>query len=115
MISLQNLVILVLVLAVVLLVLLIVSLSSRSRLRRHEQQTAQLLQQQQALKASGAGLQEQLYEIRTGSLGMGDKVKDLIGQLQQTQLRQEKLEEQDPELRLYSKASRMACGSWLGS
>ncbi|WP_416305752.1 DUF2802 domain-containing protein [Neptunicella sp. SCSIO 80796] len=60
------------------------------------------------LKSELQLLQEGVHELRTGSLGVGQKVQDLVKQLQETQARQDELKDQDPESKLYGQAARMA-------
>lgn len=51
---------------------------------------------------------EAIHELRTGSLGVGQKVQTLVKQLQATQAKQDEMEEHDPESKLYGHAAKMA-------
>ncbi|MFC6439390.1 DUF2802 domain-containing protein [Bowmanella sp. JS7-9] len=97
-----------LVLAALLVVALGLIFSAYRQLAELRRQSDEQRRQQRELQLALQDATEQIHETRTGSLGVGKTVRDLIGQLQQTQIRQEKLEEQDPDLRLYGKATRMA-------
>ncbi|ALS99273.1 DUF2802 domain-containing protein [Lacimicrobium alkaliphilum] len=65
--------------------------------------SAQLQEQQQQL----AILQEAIHELRTGSIGVGKKVKALEAQLVQLQQKQQELEEMEPDSKLYTGAVKL--------
>ena len=52
-------------------------------------------------------LTKQFNELRTGSIGMSDKLVDLIEQLEQVEERQNEIAMNDSGGRLYSRASKM--------
>ena len=52
-------------------------------------------------------LTKQFNELRTGSIGMSDKLVDLIEQLEQVEKRQNEIAMNDSGGRLYSRASKM--------
>ncbi|PSW44525.1 DUF2802 domain-containing protein [Photobacterium phosphoreum] len=52
-------------------------------------------------------LTKQLNELRTGSLGMSDKLVDLIEQIERVEIRQNEIAMNDSGGRLYSRASKM--------
>ncbi|PSU27612.1 DUF2802 domain-containing protein [Photobacterium phosphoreum] len=52
-------------------------------------------------------LTKQLNELRTGSLGMSDKLIDLIEQIERVEIRQNEIAMNDSGGRLYSRASKM--------
>ncbi|WP_088331515.1 DUF2802 domain-containing protein [Lacimicrobium sp. SS2-24] len=52
-------------------------------------------------------LTESMHELRSGSIGVGKKVKGLEAQLRQLQEKQQQLEEMEPESKLYSGAVKL--------
>ncbi|TKB58257.1 DUF2802 domain-containing protein [Ferrimonas aestuarii] len=52
-------------------------------------------------------LRRELNELRSGALGVGRKVKALEERLSLTQARQDELQHNDPDARLYSRAMKM--------
>lgn len=50
---------------------------------------------------------DNLHEVHAGSLGVGNKVKDLSLQVQRIEDKLQELEQLDPDTRLYSKATRL--------
>ncbi|WP_283392776.1 DUF2802 domain-containing protein [Photobacterium phosphoreum] len=52
-------------------------------------------------------LTKQLNELRTGSLGMSDKLVDLIEQIERVEIRQNEIAMNDSGGRLYSRTSKM--------
>lgn len=65
--------------------------------------SAQLQEQQQQLTI----LQEAMHELRTGSIGVGKKVRTLEAQLVQLQEKQQELEEMEPDSKLYTGAVKL--------
>ncbi|MDF2177480.1 DUF2802 domain-containing protein [Aliiglaciecola sp. CAU 1673] len=61
----------------------------------------------EAHKQSQSELQEGLHELRVGSLGVGDKVKALILEVQELQSRQQELAQMDPQTKRYSHAVKL--------
>ncbi len=96
------------VIALVVLSLVGLTLTGRHRLRQVQQQQQEMYERLAQLAQQHELLLEQVHEVHTGAMGVGTKVGELARQLQQTQYKQEQLEDQEPELRLYSKATRMA-------
>ncbi|MBC3764974.1 DUF2802 domain-containing protein [Neptunicella marina] len=60
------------------------------------------------LKAELQLQHEAIHELRTGSLGVGQKVQTLVRQLQETQAKQDEMEEHDPDSKLYGHAAKLA-------
>ncbi|MDN4503111.1 DUF2802 domain-containing protein [Alteromonadaceae bacterium BrNp21-10] len=85
---------------------LVVRLSSRveSLSKKTAEQNKQLLE----LRSEVQALQDALHEIRAGSLGVGQKVRDLVSQLQETKAAQDELKGTEPESKLYGVATKMA-------
>ncbi|KLV05852.1 DNA repair protein [Photobacterium aquae] len=52
-------------------------------------------------------LRKQFTELRTGTMGMGQKLSEIAEQLEELAERQGELALQDPDSRLYSRASKM--------
>ena len=52
-------------------------------------------------------LRKQMMELHTGAIGMGQRLQDVEGAMQQINDRQQELTMQDPERRLYSRAAKM--------
>ena len=50
---------------------------------------------------------ESMHELRAGTLGVGNKVKTLTVNLEQTREKLEELANMDPDNRLYSKAAKL--------
>ena len=71
------------------------------------QQLQQLHQSRNELMHQQSQLQEAVHELRTGTLGVGNKVKELMGQLQQTQHKQMEMESADPGSKLYTRAAKL--------
>jgi len=94
-----------------LLLLLLVSFWLINKLKRQNRQIQQelelLTQSSKELKQQQVLLQEAVHELRTGTLGVGNKVKELMGQLQQTQNKQIEMESSDPGNKLYTKAAKL--------
>lgn len=53
-------------------------------------------------------VQQHINEVQSGTLGMGSTLKNLIGQLAQTEQRQDALEAAEPESKMYQQATRLA-------
>ena len=52
-------------------------------------------------------IEDELHEIRSGSIGLGNKVKELITAVQDTQNKQEDIAMQDPQSRFYNQAAKL--------
>lgn len=52
-------------------------------------------------------MDEELHEIRSGNIGLGNKVKELISTIEMTQVKQEELATQDPQSRFYNQAAKL--------
>jgi hypothetical protein len=82
------------------------------RLTRLAQQLAQVQVQQDGLQQQLLISQQEIHEVRSGSIGVGNKVKGLISLIKQTEAKQELLATQDPQSRLYNQAAKLvASGS----
>ncbi|WP_438864959.1 DUF2802 domain-containing protein [Neptunicella sp.] len=95
-------------LAVIIILLLWVHLHSQRRINQLQQKWQEQRKTILELTTEQQFLRESIHELRTGSLGVGQKVQDLVKQLQVTQARQDELKDQDPESKLYGQAARMA-------
>lgn len=60
-----------------------------------------------ALQGQLESLRKQMMELHTGAIGMGQRLQDVEGAMQQINDRQQELTMQDPERRLYSRAAKM--------
>jgi septal ring factor EnvC (AmiA/AmiB activator) len=87
--------------------LLFALLKIRKQLLEQNDNLAQSSQQQAGLQKQIKQLQEAIHEIRTGTLGMGTRVKELVTELDQLKAKQEELVDQDPVSRLYGKAAKL--------
>lgn len=101
-------------LIVVLVILLIVIRILHRKLGSLETSIEALLEkiEQQRLEIDtttrNTELQEQaIQELRAGTLGMGQKLKELSALTQLTRDKQEELTNQDPDTRMYSKARKL--------
>lgn len=81
------------------------------KIRKHLRElSAKLAQSDQQLAGSQKQikqLQEAIHELRTGTLGMGTRVKDLLTELDKLKAKQEELVDQDPVSRMYIKAAKL--------
>ncbi|MFT6897809.1 MAG: hypothetical protein ACJA13_002220 [Paraglaciecola sp.] len=77
------------------------------RVTRLAQQLAQVQIQQDGLQQQLLISQQEIHEVRSGSIGVGDKVKGLMRLIKQTEAKQELLATQDPQSRLYDQAAKL--------
>ncbi|MFQ3220518.1 MAG: hypothetical protein ACI8R9_002126 [Paraglaciecola sp.] len=70
-------------------------------------QIAQVQIQQDGLQQQLLVSQQEIHEVRSGSIGVGDKVKALMRLIKQTEAKQEMLATQDPQSRLYNQAAKL--------
>ena len=75
---------------------------------QNEQQQKQLTSLEEQLLAN----QQELQEVRVGSIGMGDKIKALVSAVKQTVSQQEQLASQDPQSRLYQQAAKLVASGY---
>lgn len=75
---------------------------------QNEQQQKQLTSLEEQLLAN----QQELQEVRVGSIGMGDKIKGLVSAVKQTVSQQEQLANQDPQSRLYQQAAKLVASGY---
>lgn len=54
-----------------------------------------------------AELEEAIHEVRTGSIGMGTRLKEISVVIDSVRSKQEDLQQLDPEVRLYSRAAKL--------
>ena len=87
--------------------MLLALLNIRKQLNEHKVSLAQNNQQQIGTQKQIKQIQEAIHELRTGTLGVGTRVKDLLGELDQLKAKQEELFDQDPVSRLYGKAAKL--------
>jgi small-conductance mechanosensitive channel len=81
--------------------------SSKRTVKAQKDQLAQLTQQQLHLQSQLKQVQESLHEMRSGSIGMGARLKELITEVQQICDRQEDIVNLDPASRMYGKAAKL--------
>lgn len=74
-----------------------------SQLETIESQNQLLSQQSKKVNT----LNDELHEIRSGNYGVISRVKDLVQQVDVLQSTQQKLVEQDPQSRFYSKGTKL--------
>jgi flagellar biogenesis protein FliO len=75
---------------------------------KHKKMQARLSVLEEQLLAN----QQELQEVRIGSIGMGDKIKALVTSVKQTASQQEQLASQDPQSRLYQQAAKMVASGY---
>jgi small-conductance mechanosensitive channel len=80
---------------------------SRRSLTLHAERLTHLEQQQLQLQNQLKQVLESLQEMRSGSIGMGTRLKDLIGEVHQIKARQEDIVNLDPASRMYGKAAKL--------
>ena len=85
---------------------LVMNLSSRVKAlsARSDEQQKLIVE----LRGELHNVQDALHELRTGSLGVGQKVRELVSQLQETQALQDELKGAEPESKLYRTATKLA-------
>jgi hypothetical protein len=103
----NSLTYLVLFLGLLLLGLASVCYFSHRRLTALVQQIAQVQIQQDGLQQQLLVNQQEIHEVRSGSIGVGEKVKALMRLIKQTEAKQELLATQDPQSRLYNQAAKL--------
>ncbi|MFT4938277.1 MAG: hypothetical protein ACI88A_001301 [Paraglaciecola sp.] len=54
-----------------------------------------------------SAIEDELHEIRSGNIGLGSKVKELIYSLKETQNKQQDIAMQDPKSRFYNQAAKL--------
>jgi hypothetical protein len=59
------------------------------------------------LRRQLSAIEDELHEIRSGSIGLGSKVKELISSLKDTQDQQQEIAMQDPQSRFYNQAAKL--------
>jgi peptidoglycan hydrolase CwlO-like protein len=90
---------------IVLLIISILVFNARVRSLRDKLHTLELNEQQSRRHIQQ--FEEELHEVRSGAIGLGDKVKELISQINATQIKQEELAAQDPQSRFYNQAAKL--------
>ncbi len=105
------------VLALVVTCLGLVAFAWRSHLRANiiakqyqqlDTQVKTCLKQIEGLMKSQDSVQQHINEVQSGTLGMGSTLKNLVGQLAQTEQRQAALEAAEPDSKMYQQAARLA-------
>ncbi|MFT4994905.1 MAG: mRNA-degrading endonuclease RelE of RelBE toxin-antitoxin system [Paraglaciecola sp.] len=83
-----------------------------SRKRQHllDEDMASLKEANQRYARQLKHMDEELHEIRSGNMGIGVKVQELISAIKLTQVKQEALAEQDPQSRFYNQAAKLVAG-----
>lgn len=82
-------------------------LSLRKSLSQIEQKLGDHQQSAEQLKRHIATNQDAIQELRAGTIGMGQKIKELSAMMKLTRDKQEELANLDPDNRLYTKASKL--------
>lgn len=78
------------------------------RLQRQQAASLQQIEQlKQRNKQQVTQLAEEIYEVRSGNMGMGNKLNQLAEQIVATNKKQQELADRDPDSRLYSKATKL--------
>lgn len=103
----NNLTYIVLFLGLILLGLATLCLLLYRRLTGLAQQLAQVQVQVDGLQQKLLISQQEIHEVRSGSIGVGDKVKGLMRLIKQTEAKQDLLATQDPQSRLYNQAAKL--------
>ncbi len=98
---------LIIVLAVIAFVSLFLAFKTSTHMRMLESDMEQLNKQVKNLEYQRDVSTEELHEIRSGALGVGNRVKELTMQVSQLKDKIEELQLLDPESRMYSKANKM--------
>jgi hypothetical protein len=106
----SHLIYVVIVLAILLFIGAFAVLAKRIALlqRQNDRQQESLSELQEHLLAN----QQELQEVRVGSIGMGDKIKALVATVRQTASQQEQLASQDPQSRLYQQAAKVVASGY---
>lgn len=92
------------IIAMISIVLAIIGLKKSDQLR---EQLRQLEQQNESLKTQVVMQSEELHEVRSGALAVGNKVKDLMVKFDLLSDKVQEVEYLDPETRLYAQAAKM--------
>jgi hypothetical protein len=92
------------IIAMISIVLAIIGLKKSDQLR---EQLRQLEQQNESLKKQVVMQSEELHEVRSGALAVGNKVKDLMVKFDLLSDKVQEVEYLDPETRLYAQAAKM--------
>ncbi|QHJ13622.1 hypothetical protein FX988_03888 [Paraglaciecola mesophila] len=82
------------------------------RIARLTEQNVQQQKQLATLEEQLLANQQELQEVRVGSIGMGDKIKALVSAVKQTVSQQEQLASQDPQSRLYQQAAKLVASGY---
>ncbi len=92
------------IIAMISIVLAIIGLKKSDQLR---EQLRQLEQQNESRKKQVVMQSEELHEVRSGALAVGNKVKDLMVKFDLLSDKVQEVEYLDPETRLYAQAAKM--------
>jgi uncharacterized protein YneF (UPF0154 family) len=104
----MNTTIILIIVNVLLLASIIVGLFiSHKRQHSLDENMASLIGANQRNEQQIKRMDEELHEIRSGNIGLGNKVKELISVIQTTQVKQEELAHQDPQSRFYNQATKL--------
>ncbi|GAC15865.1 DUF2802 domain-containing protein [Aliiglaciecola lipolytica] len=89
------------------LIILIIYVVLSKRIKSGNLKTEGLGQQIISLQQANALLREELHEVRSGAMGIGAKVKDLVIKVDLIQDKLQEIEFLDPDTKLYSQAAKM--------
>lgn len=99
------------ILSTVSLALLVVAFvllaQQKKRLAKSENDVDALKKLFEGVSRAQTLLQNDIHELRTGTLGVGTKVKQLVEELQQTRAKQVEMENTDPGSRHYAQAAKL--------
>ena len=95
------------VVGIIALISLFVAFNAKSSLRRLESEFEQLSKKANDLEYHHDMTNEGMHEIRSGTMGVGNKIKELAVQVSQLADKIEELQLLDPETRLYTQANKM--------
>lgn len=82
-------------------------MSVKKSLSQIEQKLEDRQQTAEQLKKNIGVNQDEIQELRAGTIGMGQKIKELSALIKLTRDKQEELSNLDPDNRLYTKASKL--------
>lgn len=85
----------------------VIAIRAQSALQRLRSETEQLIKNVTDLEYNRDMTGEEMHEIRSGTMGVSNRVKELTVQVSQLADKIEELQLLDPDTRLYSQASKM--------
>lgn len=92
---------------VVLVILLILHIRLAKRLELEQRERAAMQSRILESEHQLSKMYDVIHEVRTGALGVGNKVKEINIAMEHTKAKLEELSDLEPDSRLYSKASKL--------